>query len=61
MRKFFEFYNWCVDKMVKKIFAVVGSALLFLLIIGASSAADIDINNDGTFSDVQRNKSGSVW
>lgn len=39
--------------MVKKIFAVVGSALLFLLIIGASSAADIDINNDGTFSDVQ--------
>ena len=53
MRKFFEFYNWCVDKMVKKIFAVVGSALLFLLIIGASSAADIDINNDGTFSDVQ--------
>lgn len=28
--------------MVKKIFAVVGSALLFLLIIGASSAADID-------------------
>lgn len=35
--------------MVKKIFAVVGSALLFLLIIGASSAADIDINNDGTF------------
>lgn len=30
--------------MVKKIFAVVGSALLFLLIIGASSAADIDIN-----------------
>ena len=53
MRKFFEFYNWCVDKMVKKIFAVVGLALLFLLIIGASSAADIDINNDGTFSDVQ--------
>ena len=53
MKKFFEFYNWCVDKMVKKIFAVVGSALLFLLIIGASSAADIDINNDGTFSDVQ--------
>ena len=53
MRKFFEFYNWCVDNMVKKIFAVVGSALLFLLIIGASSAADIDINNDGTFSDVQ--------
>ena len=53
MRKFFEFYNWCVDKMVKKIFAVVGPALLFLLIIGASSAADIDINNDGTFSDVQ--------
>ena len=53
MRKFFEFYNWGVDKMVKKIFAVVGSALLFLLIIGASSAADIDINNDGTFSDVQ--------
>ena len=53
MRKFFEFYNGCVDKMVKKIFAVVGSALLFLLIIGASSAADIDINNDGTFSDVQ--------
>ena len=53
MRKFFEFYNWCVDKMVKKIFAVVGSALLFLLIIGANSAADIDINNDGTFSDVQ--------
>ena len=53
MRKFFEFYNWCVDKMVKKIFAVVGSTLLFLLIIGASSAADIDINNDGTFSDVQ--------
>ena len=53
MRKFFEVYNWCVDKMVKKIFAVVGSALLFLLIIGASSAADIDINNDGTFSDVQ--------
>ena len=39
--------------MVKKIFAVVGSVLLFLLIIGASSAADIDINNDGTFSDVQ--------
>ena len=39
--------------MVKKIIAVVGSALLFLLIIGASSAADIDINNDGTFSDVQ--------
>nr|WP_278823189.1 adhesin [Methanobrevibacter smithii] len=39
--------------MVKKIFAVVGLALLFLLIIGASSAADIDINNDGTFSDVQ--------
>ena len=53
MKKFFEFYNWCVDKRVKKIFAVVGSALLFLLIIGASSAADIDINNDGTFSDVQ--------
>ena len=53
MKKFFEFYNWCVDKMVKKIFAVVGLALLFLLIIGASSAADIDINNDGTFSDVQ--------
>ena len=53
MRKFFEFYNWCVDKMVKKIFAVVALALLFLLIIGASSAADIDINNDGTFSDVQ--------
>ena len=53
MRKFFEFYNWCVDKMVKKIFAVVGLALLFLLIIEASSAADIDINNDGTFSDVQ--------
>ena len=53
MRKFFEFYNWCVDKMVKKIFAVVGPALLFLLIIGASSAADIDINNDGTFRDVQ--------
>ena len=53
MKKFFEFYNWCVDKMVKKIFAVVGSALLFLLIIGASSAADIDINNDGTFSNVQ--------
>ena len=53
MKKFFEFYNWCVDKMVKKIFAVVGSALLFLLIIGASSAADIDINNDGIFSDVQ--------
>ena len=53
MKKFFEFYNWCVDKMVKKIFAVVGSVLLFLLIIGASSAADIDINNDGTFSDVQ--------
>ena len=53
MRKFFEFYNWCVDKMVKKIFAVVGLALLFLLIIGASSAADIDINKDGTFSDVQ--------
>ena len=53
MKKFFEFYNWCVDKMVKKIFAVVGSALLFLLIIGASSAADIDINNNGTFSDVQ--------
>ena len=53
MRKFFEFYNWCVDKMVKKIFAVVGLALLFLLIIGSSSAADIDINNDGTFSDVQ--------
>ena len=45
--------NWCVDKMVKKIFAVVALALLFLLIIGASSAADIDINNDGTFSDVQ--------
>ena len=39
--------------MVKKIFAVVALALLFLLIIGASSAADIDINNDGTFSDVQ--------
>ena len=39
--------------MVKKIFAVVVLALLFLLIIGASSAADIDINNDGTFSDVQ--------
>ena len=53
MKKFFEFYNWCVDKMVKKIFAVVGSALFILLIIGASSAADIDINNDGTFSDVQ--------
>ena len=53
MKKFFEFYNWCVDKMVKKIFAVVGLALLFLLIIGASSAADIDINNDGTFNDVQ--------
>ena len=39
--------------MVKKIFAVVALALLFLLIIGASSAADIDINNDGTFTDVQ--------
>ena len=39
--------------MVKKIFDVVALALLFLLIIGASSAADIDINNDGTFSDVQ--------
>ena len=39
--------------MVKKIFAVVALALLFLLIIGASSAADIDINNDGTFSDVK--------
>ena len=39
--------------MVKKIFAVVALALLFLLIIEASSAADIDINNDGTFSDVQ--------
>ena len=40
-------------KWLKKIFAVVALALLFLLIIGASSAADIDINNDGTFSDVQ--------
>ena len=40
-------------KLLKRYLLLLESALLFLLIIGASSAADIDINNDGTFSDVQ--------